>query len=134
LEAFERIVDVDARLRGVLGTDPHAVVEIVASGTQRTLQRDRRVGQFDTMGRDGRRRQLAIWPRSQAPEIRRGLATAVMEGIDLAAGGCGRNYTAGVTPTVHSLDLRSAIRKDGDAVLQPADLGSTDGGVCGDGS
>ena len=41
---------------------------------------------IDTMGRDGRRRQLAIWPRSQAPEIRRGLATAVMEGVDLAAG------------------------------------------------
>lgn len=41
---------------------------------------------IDTMGRDGRRRQLAIWPRSQAPEIRRGLATAVMGGIDLAAG------------------------------------------------
>jgi pimeloyl-ACP methyl ester carboxylesterase len=41
---------------------------------------------IDTMGRDGRRRQLAIWPRSQAREIRRGLATAVMEGVDLAAG------------------------------------------------
>src|SRR4051794_12805097 len=41
---------------------------------------------IDTMGRDGRRRQLAIWPRSQAPEIRRGLATTVMEGVDLAAG------------------------------------------------
>ena len=41
---------------------------------------------IDTTGRDGRRRQLAIWPRSQAREIRRGLATAVMEGVDLAAG------------------------------------------------
>ena len=41
---------------------------------------------IDTIGRDGRRRQLAIWPRSQAPEIRRGVATAVMEGVDLAAG------------------------------------------------
>ena len=40
----------------------------------------------ETMGRDGRRRQLAIWPRSQAPEIRRGVATAVMKGVDLAAG------------------------------------------------
>jgi pimeloyl-ACP methyl ester carboxylesterase len=40
----------------------------------------------DTMGRDGRRRQLAIWPRSQAPEIRRGLATSEMGGVDLAAG------------------------------------------------
>ena len=41
---------------------------------------------IDTIGRDGRRRQLAIWPRSQAPEIRRGLATAVMDGVDLAVG------------------------------------------------
>jgi pimeloyl-ACP methyl ester carboxylesterase len=41
---------------------------------------------IDTLGRDGRRRQLAIWPRSQAREIRRGLATAVMDGVDLAAG------------------------------------------------
>jgi pimeloyl-ACP methyl ester carboxylesterase len=41
---------------------------------------------IDTIGRDGRRRQLAIWPRSQAPQIRRGLATAVMDGVDLAAG------------------------------------------------
>jgi pimeloyl-ACP methyl ester carboxylesterase len=41
---------------------------------------------IDTMGRDGRRRQLAIWPRSQAPDIRRGLATTVMDGVDLAVG------------------------------------------------
>jgi pimeloyl-ACP methyl ester carboxylesterase len=41
---------------------------------------------IDTLGRDGRRRLLAIWPRSQAPKIRRGLATTVMEGVDLAVG------------------------------------------------
>lgn len=41
---------------------------------------------IDTTGRDGRRRQLAIWPRSQAPEIRRGVATTVIAGVDLAAG------------------------------------------------
>ena len=41
---------------------------------------------IDTMGRDGRRRQLAIWPRSQAREIRGQLATTVMGGVDLAAG------------------------------------------------
>jgi pimeloyl-ACP methyl ester carboxylesterase len=49
---------------------------------------------IDTMGRDGRRRQLAIWPRSQAPGIRRGLATAVMGGVDLAAG---ETLASGVT-------------------------------------
>jgi pimeloyl-ACP methyl ester carboxylesterase len=41
---------------------------------------------IDTMGRDGRRRQLAIWPKSQAPEIRRELATTVIGGVDLAVG------------------------------------------------
>jgi pimeloyl-ACP methyl ester carboxylesterase len=41
---------------------------------------------IDTMGRDGRRRQLAIWPQSQAPEIRGELATTVIGGVDLAAG------------------------------------------------
>jgi pimeloyl-ACP methyl ester carboxylesterase len=41
---------------------------------------------IDTMGRDGRRRQLAIWPQAQAPEIRRELATTVIGGVDLAVG------------------------------------------------
>ena len=41
---------------------------------------------IDTMGRDGRRRQLAIWPRSQAREIRAQVATTVMGGVDLAVG------------------------------------------------
>lgn len=39
----------------------------------------------DTLGPDGRRRLLAIWPESQAPEIRRELAP-VSAGVDLAAG------------------------------------------------
>jgi pimeloyl-ACP methyl ester carboxylesterase len=41
---------------------------------------------IDTLGRDGRRRQLAIWPKSQAPEIRDHVASTVMGGVDLAAG------------------------------------------------
>jgi pimeloyl-ACP methyl ester carboxylesterase len=41
---------------------------------------------IDTVGRDGRRRLLAIWPRSLAPRIRRGLATKVMAGVDLGVG------------------------------------------------
>ena len=41
---------------------------------------------IDTMGRNGRRRQLAIWPRSQARGIRGELATTVMGGVDLAVG------------------------------------------------
>jgi pimeloyl-ACP methyl ester carboxylesterase len=55
---------------------------------------------IDTMGRDGRRRQLAIWPESQARTIRRQLATTVMNRIDLAAGEtlADRLTTLGDTP------------------------------------
>jgi pimeloyl-ACP methyl ester carboxylesterase len=55
---------------------------------------------IDTIGRDGRRRQLAIWPRSQAPEIRAGVATTVVGGVDLAAGEAlaSRVGTLGATP------------------------------------
>jgi len=57
---------------------------------------------IDTMGREGRRRQLAIWPKSQAPELRRGLATSEMGGVDLAAGEAlaSRIRTLGDTPLV----------------------------------
>jgi pimeloyl-ACP methyl ester carboxylesterase len=41
---------------------------------------------IDTMGRNGRRRQLAIWPEAQAPEMRDELATSVIGGVDLAVG------------------------------------------------
>jgi pimeloyl-ACP methyl ester carboxylesterase len=55
---------------------------------------------IDTMGRDGRRRQLAIWPRSQAPEIRAELALPVVGGVDLGVGEAlaSRVSTLGDTP------------------------------------
>jgi pimeloyl-ACP methyl ester carboxylesterase len=40
----------------------------------------------DTMGRDGRARQLAVWPATQAPERRAGLAATVLDGVDLTPG------------------------------------------------
>ena len=40
----------------------------------------------DAMVRDQTRRQLAIWPRSQARTRRREVATRVRDGVDLAAG------------------------------------------------
>jgi pimeloyl-ACP methyl ester carboxylesterase len=40
----------------------------------------------DTMGRNGRQRQLAIWPRTQAPTVRRELTTTEMLGVDLSVG------------------------------------------------
>jgi pimeloyl-ACP methyl ester carboxylesterase len=65
---------------------------------------------IETMGRDGRRRQLAIWPESQAPELRRGLATSEMGGVDLAAGEAlaSRIRTLGDTP----LAIITAGRQD----------------------
>jgi pimeloyl-ACP methyl ester carboxylesterase len=65
---------------------------------------------LDTMGRDGRRRQLAIWPRSQAPDIRRELATSETDGVDLAVGEAmaGRIGTLGDMP----LAVVSAGRED----------------------
>ena len=39
----------------------------------------------DARGRDARRRQLAIWPRSEAPDVRRKVFQPVQQGVDLAA-------------------------------------------------
>lgn len=40
----------------------------------------------DAMGRDQTRRQLAVWPRSEAAALRRHVARPVRDGVDLAAG------------------------------------------------
>ena len=40
----------------------------------------------DAKGRDQMRRELAIWPKSQAPALRRSWARPVRDGVDLAAG------------------------------------------------
>jgi pimeloyl-ACP methyl ester carboxylesterase len=40
----------------------------------------------DSMGRDQTRRTMAIWPRSQTPELRRSLARPVQDGVDLRSG------------------------------------------------
>jgi pimeloyl-ACP methyl ester carboxylesterase len=40
----------------------------------------------DAMGRDQTRRELSIWPATQAPKLRRFVATRVRDGVDLAAG------------------------------------------------
>jgi len=55
---------------------------------------------IDTMGREGRRRELAVWPASQAPELRRDLATTVLSNVDIAVGEAiaSRLRTLGDTP------------------------------------
>ena len=66
---------------------------------------------LDTMGRDGRRRSLAIWPESQAPEMRERLATTAIGDVDLAAGEAiaSRIRTFGDMP----LAVVSATRQEG---------------------
>jgi pimeloyl-ACP methyl ester carboxylesterase len=44
------------------------------------------VGLVDARGSDATRRQLAIWPRSQAPPARRAVFERVQHGVDLASG------------------------------------------------
>jgi pimeloyl-ACP methyl ester carboxylesterase len=48
----------------------------------------------DAKGRDQMRRELALWPKSQAPALRRSWARPVRDGVDLAAGDA---LAAGVT-------------------------------------
>jgi pimeloyl-ACP methyl ester carboxylesterase len=56
----------------------------------------------DAMGRDQTRRQLALWPESQAPARRRQWATPVIDGLDLRSSeALGRRVrTLGSTPLV----------------------------------
>ena len=54
----------------------------------------------DAKGRDQMRRELAIWPKSQAPALRRSWARPVRDRVDLAAGDAlaGRVTSLGDTP------------------------------------
>jgi len=54
----------------------------------------------DAKGRDQMRRELAVWPRSEAPALRRSWARPIQDGVDLAAGDAlGRRVTSlGDTP------------------------------------
>jgi pimeloyl-ACP methyl ester carboxylesterase len=56
----------------------------------------------DTAGPYARRRQLAIWPRTQAPDVRPELATTKMLGVDLSVGEAEANRitTVGDMPLV----------------------------------
>ena len=56
----------------------------------------------DAMGRNGTRRQLAVWPRDEERNVRRVRATPVRDGVDIAAGEAlaDRITTLGDTPLV----------------------------------
>ena len=75
---------------------------------------DRRAGALDAKGRDQMRRELAIWPKSQAPALRRSWARPVRDGVDLAAGDAlasrvtslGDTPLAVITAGTHKADSR----------------------------
>jgi pimeloyl-ACP methyl ester carboxylesterase len=74
----------------------------------------------DAMGRDQTRRELAIWPRSQARALRRAVAAPVRDGVDLAAGEAlaGRVRSLGDTP----IAVVTAGRHDDELGETPARL------------
>ena len=73
----------------------------------------------DAKGRDQMRRELAVWPKSQAPALRRSWARPVQDGVDLAAGDAlGRRVTslgdaplAVVTAGTHEADSTGMPRR-----------------------
>ena len=71
----------------------------------------------DAMGRDATRRQLAIWPRSQASAQRREWAKPVKDGVELKRGeALARNIrTLGDTPVVVITGARTWAASDEDA-------------------
>jgi pimeloyl-ACP methyl ester carboxylesterase len=68
----------------------------------------------DAKGRDQTRRELAVWPTSQAPALRRSWARPVRDGVDLAAGDAlasrvtslGDTPLAVITAGTHKADSR----------------------------
>ena len=71
----------------------------------------------DAMGRDATRRQLAIWPRSQAPAQRREWAKPVQDRVDVDRGEALASSirTLGDTPVVVITGARTWTASDGDA-------------------
>jgi len=71
----------------------------------------------DAMGRDATRRQLAIWPRSQAPAQRREWAKPVQDGVDVERGEAlaGSIRTLGDIPVVVITGARTWTASGGDA-------------------
>jgi hypothetical protein len=76
----------------------------------------------DADGRFQMRRELAIWPRSQAPELRRSRAQRVRDGVDLASSErlAGRVLTLGDLP----LAVITAGTHKADSAGMPAPLAS----------
>jgi pimeloyl-ACP methyl ester carboxylesterase len=74
----------------------------------------------DAKGRDQTRRELAIWPKSQAPALRRSWARPVRDGVDLASGDAlaSRVRSLGDTP----LAVITAGTHDADSAAMPPPL------------
>jgi pimeloyl-ACP methyl ester carboxylesterase len=79
-----------------------------------------RLALVEAKGRDQMRRELAIWPKSQAPELRRSWARPVRDGVDLASGDAlaDRVTSLGDTP----LAVITAGTHKSDSAAMPAPL------------
>jgi pimeloyl-ACP methyl ester carboxylesterase len=91
-EARDEIADLRQLLRGARIDPPYVLVGHSYGGVLVRVFADRYPADtaglvlIDTMGRNGRQRQLSIWPKSEARDVRRQLAASVVDDVNLAAG------------------------------------------------
>jgi pimeloyl-ACP methyl ester carboxylesterase len=91
-DARDEIGDLQRLLAGAHIAPPYVLVGHSYGGLLARLFADAHPRQtagvvlVDAMGRDQTRRQLAVWPSTQALALRRSLARSVSDGVDLAAG------------------------------------------------
>lgn len=107
-DAADELNDLQRLLAGARIAPPYVLVGHSYGGLLVRLfahaHRDQTAGVVivDAMGRDQTRRQLALWPRSEAPARRRRWAQAVIDGLDLKSteAQARRIRTLGPTPLV----------------------------------
>jgi pimeloyl-ACP methyl ester carboxylesterase len=91
-DAGDEIRDLDRLLRAARIPPPYVLVGHSYGGLLVRLFAGAHPGDtaavvlVDAMGRDQTRRQLRVWPRPVAPDVRRQFATPVDSGVDLRAG------------------------------------------------
>src|SRR4051794_39745519 len=91
-DARAQLADLDRLLAAARLPPPYVIVGhsyggVLARAFARERPRDTAgLVLVDSIGRDGRRRQLAVWPPAESRAKRRGLASSVVGNVDLAAG------------------------------------------------
>jgi pimeloyl-ACP methyl ester carboxylesterase len=90
-DARDEISDLQRLLQSARIAPPYVLVGHSYGGLLARLFAQAHPGQtdgivlIDAMGRDQTRRQLALWPRSEEPALRREVARPVRDGVDLAS-------------------------------------------------